>query len=119
MQVWVGGIPAVRAHLDRGMAVAAVDPEAADMMLVAEGHRLALRPPDPCQIARVHVPASNERGRKDRKREHNRGGPQPQVRRRAEDLGHALGTARQGRRRGLAGAAPAPTPHQGFFGDPD
>ena len=40
MQVFVGGMPAKRDCLDRRVAVAAVDAEAADVVLVAELDRL-------------------------------------------------------------------------------
>ena len=42
MQVWVGGIPAVEAALDRRMAVAAIDPQLTGMVLMAELGRLSL-----------------------------------------------------------------------------
>ena len=40
MQVLVGGMPADGDDFDRGVAVAAVDADAAGVMLVAELHRL-------------------------------------------------------------------------------
>ena len=40
MQVFVGGMPAKDAVLDRGVAIAAIDPQNARMVLVAEGDGL-------------------------------------------------------------------------------
>ena len=54
MQVSVGGMPANADLLDRGVAVAAVDAEAADVVLVAERHRLLARDVLPGDIGRAH-----------------------------------------------------------------
>jgi hypothetical protein len=61
----------VLAGLDGGMAVAAVDAEASDVMLVTERHRLVHDPADMGDVARSDVAASDQEAARDHDHQKN------------------------------------------------
>lgn len=72
--------------LDAAMAITAVDPVVADMMLVAERDGLVLRPADLALVRRIDIRPATQRERAERSQEDQEGQPQPGIGGGREDL---------------------------------